>query len=171
MGFNMSDKKQFLLVVCVFALVAIIVGWVYIGSNNEVDNVTNFTIVDGKIESYDAHESIVELPYIYKLDSNGRAIFGYDKKVEVLGAKAFSESNIINRLAISININIIEDNAFDNLEDLEILILRGSNPPVISASEIQSLTNLQTIYIYKDYKQNYLEDSVWSLFADKIEII
>lgn len=185
----MSNRKQFLILVCVFSLVAIIVGWVQLGKVEEVDNVIDFTIkayhsdgsvgdlnakgdkaIGGIVTKYFGAGEEVELPYVYKV-SGSKAVFGYDYRVLALGADAFKEGNEITRLAISTYMQIIYDNAFNNLDKLEILIVRASTPPKISASEIQKLSKLKVIYIYSNAMDDYATDSVWSQFSDKFEKI
>ena len=183
----MSNRKQFLILVCVFSLIAIIVGWVQIGKVEAVDNVIDFTIkayhsdgavgdlnangdkaIGGIVTKYFGVGESVELPYVYKV-SGGKAVFGYDYKVIAVGENVFREDNGIKRLAISTYVQIINDGAFNNLEKLQILIVRASTPPEISASEIAKLSNLEKIYIYSSAIDAYTSNGVWSQYSDKFE--
>lgn len=185
----MSNRKQFLILVCVFSLIAIIVGWVQIGKVKTEDNVIDFeiksyysdgtygdlgknknSVVGGIVTKFIGVNENVELPYTYKVSGN-RAVFGYEYKILAINADAFKKDNNIKRLAISTYVQTIYDGAFNNLDKLEILIVRSSTPPNISASELESLNNLKSIYIYSGAEEKYLADSVWSQFRDKIEKI
>lgn len=185
----MSNKKQFLILVCVFSLIAIIVGWVQLTKTETVDNVIDFTIcnylengtttelwqktdnvVGGIVTAYIGIGENVELPYTYKI-SDGRAVFGYTYKVLALAPNAFREDNTIKRLAISTYVEKIYDGAFNNLGKLEILILRSSTPPKISVAELNKLTALKEIYLYKSFVDNYKDDAVWGQFSSKFQIV
>lgn len=166
----MSNKKQFLILVLSVALIAIIIGWVSIGTSGSVDNVQNFTIKNGEVTSYNANDRVVELPYLYKV-VNGKAVFGYGLYVTSLGANAFSKDNKIERLAISNNITVIKDDAFNNLDKLTTLVMRCPQPPTIKVQELEKLTNLETIYIYNGNLQNYQNSAVWNTFASKFSVL
>lgn len=169
----MSDRKQFLIFCLGVSVLALLIWFINLANEPPPkDNVINFKInTTGTIVKYTGSDEIVELPYMYKRDKNGNAVFGTAYKVLGLGANAFEEDNKITRIALSIFIQTIEDGAFDNLDNVETLVFRGEYPPVISGDEIDKLTNLKYIYVYSQNLDNYLSDAVFSSYQDIIKVI
>ena len=166
-----KQKKQFLIFCICVSIFSILVYIVFVPKPVQYDNVQNFKITNSVITKYLGEDTNVELPYVYKLDNKGNAVFGYQCYVRVLDANAFVENNGITRLAISINITQINDDAFNNLTDLEYIVFRGEMPPQISVTEFDKLTSLKNIYVYKSNLQNYLNDAVFQTLQDKIKTV